>query len=107
MSSQEIRIDILLPLYYNDGRKLEEEKFYQTNLELSKRFGGCTALMPTKGTWIDPENKQVYNDINSGFFTIAPKTDETIGFLKSYKEILKERFQQTDVMMTVQDIQRI
>ncbi len=87
-------------MYYNDGKPVEEEKFYQTNLERSRQFGGCTALMPAKGTWMDPADKQIYSDVNSGFFVIAPKTQETFDFLKSYKEILKERFRQIEILIT-------
>ncbi len=29
-----LRFEILLPLYYNDGRQIEQEKFTQTDEEL-------------------------------------------------------------------------
>jgi len=36
------RFELLLPLNYNDGTEIEPEKFAQTNLELTDRFGGVT-----------------------------------------------------------------
>jgi hypothetical protein len=37
------RYEILLPLCYNDGRRIEHKKFRQTNLELLAEFSGTTA----------------------------------------------------------------
>lgn len=108
MSSErpdEIEITILLPLTYNDGTPVERYHFLKTRKELTARFGGCTALVPTEGSWINKDRE--YRDVNSGFYVIAPKTEETIRFLKEYKETLKERFKQIDIMITWQDIKRI
>ena len=37
-------LDVLihLPLYYNDGTEVEDEKFTQTIEELAEKFGGGT-----------------------------------------------------------------
>ena len=46
------RYEILLPLYYNDGRPIEGQKFRQTNLELTERYSGTTAdVITAVGTW--------------------------------------------------------
>jgi rubrerythrin len=103
----EIRIDIILPVFYNDGSKIEDSKLLQTRKELTKRFGGCSVLRNTYGTWIDPSDDKEYNDVNSIFFTIAPKTQDTEDFLKEYKETLKARFNQKDIMITYQDTNRV
>jgi hypothetical protein len=39
-----IRVEILLPLSYNDGKPIEKSKFANAELELAQRFGGCIAL---------------------------------------------------------------
>ncbi|MGI0046914.1 MAG: hypothetical protein ACREBB_06985 [Nitrosotalea sp.] len=104
---QQIRIDIILPVFYNDGKQIEDSKLLQTRKELAKRFGGCSFLRETYGTWIDPTYHKEYNDVNSIFFVIAHKTQATLDFLKEYKEILKARFDQKDIMLTYQDINRI
>ncbi len=101
----EIEITILPPLTYNDGTPIEQVHFLKTRKEHTARFGGCTALVPTEGFWVNQEKE--YRDINSGFYIIAPKTEETFDFLKEYKETLKERFRQVDIMITWQDIKRI
>ena len=37
-----IRFEILLPLFYNDGRPVEREKFLQTDDELVQLFGATS-----------------------------------------------------------------
>ncbi len=37
-----IRFEILLPLFYNDGRPIEREKFLQTDDELVQQFGATS-----------------------------------------------------------------
>ncbi|MBI4657229.1 MAG: hypothetical protein HY735_00005 [Verrucomicrobia bacterium] len=37
-----IRFEILLPLYYNDGREIEREKFVATDDELVSLFGATS-----------------------------------------------------------------
>jgi len=46
-------IQILLPLFDNDGRRFGEEPFTRTRGELLERFGGLTAHQraPAKGLW--------------------------------------------------------
>ena len=50
---QKRRYEMLLPLRYNDGRPIEEEKIYQTREELIARFDAL-AFQPgvVQGTWI-------------------------------------------------------
>jgi hypothetical protein len=48
-----IRFEILLPLFYNDGRPVEREKFLQTDDELVQRFGATsTDLVAARGRWL-------------------------------------------------------
>ncbi len=37
-----IRYEILLPLFYNDGRRIEEEKFTETDKELVAQFSATS-----------------------------------------------------------------
>ena len=37
-----IRFEILLPLFYNDGRPIEREKYLHTDDELVQRFGATS-----------------------------------------------------------------
>jgi hypothetical protein len=61
-----IRFEILLPLFYNDGRPIEDERFVETDDELVQLFGatstdsvvvviGYTRVLATKTDWCEFE----------------------------------------------------
>jgi hypothetical protein len=48
-----IRFEIRLPLFSNDGRSIEPEKFVQTDDELVRRFGAVsTDSVTVRGLWM-------------------------------------------------------
>ena len=48
-----IRFEILLPLFYNDGRAIEDHKFIETDDELVKGFGATsTDSVAVHGHWL-------------------------------------------------------
>ena len=48
-----IRFEILLPLFYNDGRPIEREKFVETDDELVRLFGAVsTDSVVVRGLWL-------------------------------------------------------
>jgi len=50
-----------LPLVYNDGKKVEKEKFFYTNQELVKKFGATTTdSIIAAGSWL--YKGTLYND---------------------------------------------
>jgi hypothetical protein len=89
-----LRVEILLPLRYNDGQLIEPSKFLKTEQALVQQFGGCTALTPTSGVWLNPKDSQLYQDINSGFYVDCPNKQETFKFLRKFKKVLKKDFDQ-------------
>ena len=101
-----IRVEILLPLSYNDGKPIEKSKFANTEGELAQHFGGCTTLIPVEGLWIDDDLKE-YADINSGFYVVAPLNKESISFFEAYVKKLKKRFKQKHILLTFLPIRRI
>ena len=50
-------VQILMPLFDNDGRKIEAKTFREVRAELVDRFGGLTAYMraPAEGLWANQE----------------------------------------------------
>jgi ABC-type sulfate transport system substrate-binding protein len=48
-------IQILLPVYDNEGNKFEAEQYTKVRLELTEAFGGSTAYSraPAEGLWHD------------------------------------------------------
>ncbi|MBU5614992.1 hypothetical protein [Geomonas azotofigens] len=58
-------IQILLPLYDNDGNQFTQDEFLKVRDELSERFGGITTYMrsPARGLWKETKETTVQDDI--------------------------------------------
>ena len=98
--------DIYLPIKYNDGTEIEIEKYGEVENELLDQFGGVTSVRhenPLRGLWKSGES--VYHD-EIIVFTVIDFTYDGSGerdrFLRDYKEILKQRFEQEEVLITAQ-----
>ncbi len=93
------RYEILLPLLYNDGSKIEKEKFLITNEELVEKFGATTTdSTRIIGRWI--YQNQLYEDKLIRITIDIPESEDSETFFKEYKEILKKRFKQIDVWIS-------
>ncbi len=87
---------ILLPLRFNDGRKVPPRLFIQTYGELSEEFGGVTFdSLEVTGFW-EHEGKR-YEDRHRRVSVTGPDTPEHGKFIREYKERLKERFDQIEI----------
>ena len=65
------KYDIYLPLRYNDGRQIEDEKFDQVDDVLYEFFGGLTAVLhefPLRGLWSG--ESEAYRDLIVIYTTI-------------------------------------
>lgn len=97
------RFEILLPLYYNDGGRIEEEKFVRTDQEFVAKFGATsTDTIVVRGRW--KYQSTLYEDKLIRIRIDAEDTPENIAFFRKYKEILKARFDQKDIRITAQQI---
>ncbi|MFC2011027.1 hypothetical protein ACFLUR_01900 [Chloroflexota bacterium] len=88
--------EIYLPLTYNDGSLIEEEKFSLTRNELVGRFGGLTNTppgLPLQGWWHSPQG--VVED-NIVIWRVVTPDDDDI-FLREYQRTLEQRFIQDKV----------
>ena len=98
-----IRYEVLLPLKYNDGSVIEDEKFEQTWFELVTEFHGLTIQPQTlRGLWM--HEGQVYEDSLIRVVLDVPDDEKTERFFRCCKETLKERFHQIDIWMTAYPI---
>jgi hypothetical protein len=97
------RYEILLPLLYNNGSKIEKEKFLITNEELVERFGAATTdSTRIVGRWI--YQNQLYEDKLIRIIIDVPESENSETFFRQYKEVLKERFKQIDIWITSYEI---
>jgi hypothetical protein len=98
------RFEILLPTCYNDGTPIEEDKFELTRQELDEQFGASSVdLVPVSGHW--KYQGALYIDVLRRLWVDAPDTRASRQFFKRFKSILKERFRQEDIWITVHQIE--
>ena len=99
---------IYLPLKYNDGRDIEEERLREVKAELVDAFGAITVSSlssPYQGTW-KYGGVEFIDDIIK-IEIVATNDRATRRFFKDFKERLKESLQQIDILITTHGIQVI
>ena len=91
-------IQILLPLYDNDGVHFGEEPFARTREELVETFGGLTAhhRAPARGLWKKDEGEVARDDV-AVFEVMAPGLDRA--WWDSYRRTLERRFRQETIVV--------
>ena len=98
-----IRFEILLPLFYNDGRAIEQEKFVETDDELVREFGATsTDTVAVRGQWSYESTK--YQDQLVRVRVDVEDTPEHWQTMRAIKETLKHRFQQIAIWITAHRI---
>jgi hypothetical protein len=101
-------IDVYLPLDYNDGRPIPEAKYLNLQSELTERFGGVTTIQRQfhlQGVW--RSESQVYRDRVVVFTVIDFRAEIDIAslrYLERLKERLKRKFEQLEILITVQQM---
>jgi hypothetical protein len=99
-----VRFEILLPLFYNDGRAIEPQKFLITDEELIQQFGAIsTDTVVVRGRWT--YQSTVYSDqLVRVRMDVDDLPDKWEGVRKT-KENLKLRFEQLDIWITAHRIE--
>ena len=99
-----IRYEILLPLFYNDGRPIEKEKFLQTDDELVQLFGATsTDTVVVHGRWL--YQSTLYQDQLIRVRLDLQDNPENLQAVRGFKETLKTRFEQVDIWITAHRIE--
>lgn len=101
-----IRFEILLPLFYNDGRAVEPEQFSATDKELLDLFGASsTDTVRVRGKWV--YQSVAYSDQLMRVRVEIEDSPENWETIRRLKETLKERFQQLDIWITAHRVEVI
>ena len=96
-------IQLLLPLYDNDGAALPRALFDRVRKELSERFGGLTAFTraPAEGHWRD--GGETRRDDIVVFEVMAESLDRD--WWRAYRRELERSFRQEEIVIRAQDIE--
>lgn len=98
--------DVFLPLYFNDGRPVEAEKFQQLQDTLLDRFGGVTFFpQPNKGLW--RMGGVTYRDEIVIYRVIGSAAGDARSFLANLKRRLKAEFEQEEILIVERDVQTL
>ena len=106
------RVVILIPTHYNADvkgkrEKINDDEYTITYKELMRNLGGCTYdPIAKKGAWKDKDGKEYYDD-NTSFYSDYDDTETNRQFLNEYKGILKIRFKQKEIYITISSIEII
>ncbi len=99
-------VQILLPLYDNDGGAQPEGLFGAVTAELTQRFGGLTAYTraPAEGLWKEGEGAARRDDV-----VVVEVMSEALdrGWWRAYRSSLEERFRQEVVVVRAHPVEML
>ena len=98
-------VQLLLPLYDNDGNHFPPEPYGLVRTELSGRFGGLTAFpsAPAEGLWTE-DGKTSHDEIVI-FEVMADALDRA--WWSAYRAELERRFRQDVIVIRAQTIEQL
>ena len=99
-------VQILLPMYDADGKRFPHAMNDRVREELTERFGGLTAYVrsPAKGVWKEEEGRTVHDDIVV-YEVMVGRLNR--GWWEKYREELRGRFAQEDLVIRTHPIERL
>jgi hypothetical protein len=100
-------VQILLPLFDNEGAALPQLEFRRVTSELSHRFGGLTAFTraPAEGSWKERDDAHPTHDDIVVFEVMTEKLDRA--WWAAYREDLERRFRQEEIVIRAQTIEQL
>lgn len=98
-------VQILAPLFDNEGNHFPPEPYRQLRTELSERFGGLTAFTraPAEGLWTD--GGETSHDEIVIFEVMTETLDRA--FWRSYRVELEKRFRQEVIVIRAQAMEQL
>lgn len=99
-------IEILLPLYDNNGRSIDRSAFAEMRRELLEEFGGVTAHAeaPAQGLWEDPSGDVRRDDVVV-FEVMTERADPD--WWKAWRKRMERVFRQEEIVVRATRIERL
>jgi len=96
----QLKVEILIPTYYNNGTSIEQEKYNALFNELVKEFGALSENNSTlNGYWINPQDNKAYVDKNKEYWIIVPDTEENKQYFVNIQNKLESLFDQESILI--------
>jgi hypothetical protein len=98
-------VEILLPLYDNEGRRFAAEEFDRVQRELAEHFGGVTAFRrsPAEGVWKDGGEES--RDRVVVFEVMADSLERE--WWRDYRAELERRFRQEKIVIRATEFEEL
>lgn len=101
-------VTFLLPLKYNNGANVGQEKFFRVKEEIVGKFGGISINpISMEGAWVDEINEITCYEDCKRFEVCMENTRKNYGWLLNYKKRLKKEFKQKEIYMIAIEAERI
>lgn len=99
-------VQILLPLFDNQGETIPQLQFRRVSQELHDRFGGLTAhtRAPAEGRWKGSSLETSHDEIVV-FEVMIAALDRT--WWAEYRRELERRFRQEEIVIRAQEIEQL
>jgi len=96
-------VQILLPLYDNEGHPFDTSEYIQLRSELADRFGGVTAYTraPARGVWKDDATGETQRDDIVIFEVMTDTLDRK--WWSAFRQHLEEHFRQDTLIVRALD----
>jgi hypothetical protein len=96
----QLKAEILIPTYYNNGTSIEQEKYNALFNDLVKEFGAVSENNSTiNGYWINPQDNKAYIDKNKMYWIIVPDTEENRQYFVNLQNKLESLFDQESILI--------
>lgn len=99
-------VQLILPLYDNEGRAFPREDFDRVRDELTEHFGGVTAFLrsPAEGAWKEDHGGVTRDDV-----VVYEVMNEELDrrWWADYRDRLARRFRQDELLITATAAERL
>jgi hypothetical protein len=98
---QQLKAEILVPIFYNNGTNVEAEKYGILFEELVNQFDAVSSEDNNiiNGYWINPQDNKAYADINKVYWIIVPDTEENRQYFVNLQNKLESLFKQESILI--------
>lgn len=100
-----IKIEITIPLRYNDGSPIGQNTLDKIKRDLLNKFNGLSISAEIQGFWT--KDNITYNDYNKIYTVIAESDTELELWLSIYKKWLEHMLDQKEIFIIISIVQQI
>ena len=96
------KIEITIPLRYNDGTPIEQTKLDKIKRELLRQFGGLSISAEIEGFWT--QDNITYNDYNKVYTVVTEFNKDIESWISGYKKWLEHMLDQKEIFIVISEV---